>query len=348
MTAPLKVLVLNSAAPFIRGGAEELADHLVRQLNARSGVEAELLRIPFRWDPPEVVLEEILLNRRFELINVDRVITLKFPAYLVPHPHKTLWLLHQFRQAYDLADAGEGLPDGPLRRAIRAADDAAFKTCRKIYVNSPVTQKRLSRYNNVASEVLYPPLNDADLFLAGPVPGADPPYIFAGGRISQGKRQHLLVEAMAAVRAPGRLVVAGPPDSAADAERLRDLVARLGLEDRVELHLGFHPRVRIAEWVRGAQAAAYIPYDEDSLGYVSMEAFAAGKAVLTTRDAGGLLVIVGPETGLIVESEPASLGRGLERLLAEPDFSRRLGAAAADLWRRRGLTWSATIEKLLR
>lgn len=350
MTPPLKVLVVNSAAPFVHGGAEELAINLTRHLNARAGVEAELLRIPFRWDPPEVILEEILLNRRLELINVDRVIALKFPAYLIPHPHKTLWLLHQFRQAYDLADAGQGLPDSELRRAIRAADQTAFTGCRRIFVNSPVTQQRLSRYNGVASEVLYPPLNDEELFTGG---GADVeddggPYIFAGGRVSRGKRQHLLVEAMAEVRAPGRLVIAGPPDTQTDADHLLGLISSLGLQDRVTLHLGFHPRAQIARWVRGARAAAYLPFDEDSLGYVTMEAFAAGKAVLTTSDSGGLLEIVGPDTGLVVSPNPRALGVGLERLLADRQLSHRLGKQAEDLWRSRGLTWSETIEKLLR
>lgn len=347
MTAPLKILVVNSAAPFIHGGAEELAINLTRQLNARSNVEAELLRVPFRWDPPDVILEEVLLNRRFELINVDRVIALKFPAYLIPHPHKTLWLLHQFRQAYDLADAGEGLPDGDLRRAIRTADNVAFAACRKIFVNSPVTQRRLSHYNGFASEVLYPPLNDEELFTGPAADDEASPYIFAGGRVSRGKRQHLLVEAMAHAFVPGRLIIAGPPDTSADAEHLLALVERLGLQDRVELHLGFHPRAQIAQWVRGARAAAYLPVDEDSLGYVTMEAFAAGKGVLTTTDAGGLLEIVGPDTGLVVAPNADMLGRGLERLLGDRGLASRLGAAARAVWQARALTWSATIEKLL-
>ena len=347
MTVPLKVLVVNSAAPFIHGGAEELADHLTRQLNATDGVEAELLRIPFRWDPPEVILEEMLLNRRFELINVDRVIALKFPAYLIPHAHKTLWLLHQFRQAYDLADAGQGLPDSPLRRAIRAADRACFATSRKIFVNSPVTRDRLQRYNGVASEVLYPPVNDEVLFCGPAMEGEGLPYVFAGGRVALGKRQHLLIEAMASVATPGRLIVAGPPESADIAERLRATVARLGLEDRVELHLAFHPRARIAEWVKGARAAAYAPFDEDSLGYVTMEAFAAGKPVLTTTDSGGLLEIVGPETGIVVAAEPAALAEGLTRLLGDRAHAYALGQNARALWNAKAVSWAATIEKLL-
>lgn len=343
----MKVLVVNNAAPFLRGGAEELADHLVRQLDATAGVESELLRLPFSWSPAERLIEEILIHQAHRLINVDRVIALKFPAYLVPHPHKTLWLLHQFRQAYDLGDAGQGLADvgreGQIKGAIRRADDIAFADCRAVFCNSPVTRERLRRYNARDAEVLYPPLNDAELFTGGE-PGG---YVFAGGRVAPGKRQHLLVEAMARVRAPGRLLIAGPPESEAYAERLRALVAEHDLADRVELRFGFHPRADIAAWMNGAAACAYLPFDEDSLGYVTMEAFAAGKPVLTTTDSGGLLEMVTDATGAVVAPEAEPLAAALHTLLSDPSRTARLGRAAKAEWDGRGLDWPSTVARLL-
>lgn len=343
----MKVLVVNNAAPFLRGGAEELADNLVTQLNGAHGVESELLRLPFAWDPAERLIDEILIHRALRLYNADRVIALKFPAYLVPHAHKTLWLLHQFRQAYDLGDAGQGLGDadreGEIKRAIRAADDACFSDCRAIYCNAPTTRDRLARYNGVTAEVLHPPLNDAALF-AGGEPGG---YVFAGGRVAPGKRQHLLVEAMARVKTPGRLVIAGPPESADYADRLRALVEAHDLEARVELAFGFHPRAEIARWVNGASACAYLPFDEDSLGYVTMEAFAAGKPVLTTTDSGGLLEMVSAETGVVVEPEVEAVASALDALLADPPRTAALGRAAKADWEARGLGWPATVARLL-
>ena len=44
----------------------------------------------------------MLAARLIKLTSIDRVIALKFPAYYVEHDNKVLWLLHQFRQAYDL------------------------------------------------------------------------------------------------------------------------------------------------------------------------------------------------------------------------------------------------------
>lgn len=341
----MNVLVVNNAAPFVRGGAEELADHLVRQLNATKGVSAELMRIPFSWAPNERLIDEIVLNRSLRLWNVDRVIALKFPAYLVPHAEKVLWVLHQYRQAYDLGDAGQGLAkdgrDGEIRAAIQMADNACFDAARALYVNSPTTQARMAKYNGRRAEVLYPPVNDAELFTGGE-PGN---YVFAGGRVAPGKRQHLLVEAMASVPS-GRLLIAGPAEADYGAQ-LERRVGELGLEDRVELRFGFHPRADIARWMNAARACAYLPFDEDSLGYVSMEAFAAGKPVLTTTDAGGLLEMVGEATGLVVQPTAEALAQGLSTLLGDAGLAARLGAAARADLDARGLTWPATIARLI-
>ena len=343
----MKVLVVNNAVPFIRGGAEELADNLVRRLNDTPGVQSELLRIPFSWEPAERLIDEMLICRSLRLYNVDRVIGLKFPAYLVPHPNKVLWLLHQFRQAYDLHEPGQGyLGDergSVIRKAIQAADDRCFAECQAIHVNSPVTQDRMLRFNGVKSHVLYPPLNDGALFTGGEYGD----YVFAGGRVAPGKRQHLLIEAMAQVKTPVKLVIGGPPESQAYVDVLREAIGRHGLEDRVELRLGFHPREDIARWVNGARACAYIPYDEDSLGYVTMEAVEAGKAVLTTTDSGGLLELVGPETGAVTAPTPEALAEGLESIVSDRARARTLGEAARAVWRAKGIDWPDTIDALL-
>jgi glycosyltransferase involved in cell wall biosynthesis len=344
----MKVLVLSTMAPFVWGGAEELCAHLVRNLNARPGVEAEAMRIPFTWEPAETIVEEMLVARSLNIWNVDRLIPLKFPAYLAPHPNKVPWVLHQYRQAYDLFDAGHSniAPDArgdELRRMIRAADDESFREARRIFTLSPTGADRLRRYNGFEAEILPQPLNDPELFTGGEAEG----YVLASGRVGLGKRQHLLVRALR--HAPSaRLVVAGPPDRPEDADHLRRLAAEEGVEDRLALDLRFLPRAELARLVNGAAAVAYLPFDEDSVGYVTMEAFHAGKPVLSTSDAGGVLEIVRDgETGAVCEPTPEALGAALSALVAEPARAVRLGANARALLASRGITWPATIEKLL-
>ena len=88
--------------------------------------------------------------------------------------------------------------------------------------------------------MLRPPLNDPELFAGGDSEG----YILATGRVNASKRQHLLVEGLRFT--PGtRLVVAGPPDSPSDGERLRELAEREGVADRVTLDLRFLPRAEL-------------------------------------------------------------------------------------------------------
>lgn len=345
----MKILVVNNMAPFIRGGAEALADHLVENLRLTPGISAELLRIPFSWTPYSRVIEEMMLCRMMELYWVDRVIGLKFPAYLIPHAEKTLWLLHQYRQAYDLFDSGQShIPDTPegaaIRKMVKKADSDCFAAARSVYVNSTTTQDRLRRYNNVPSTVLQPPLNDPERFTNE----STGDYIFAGGRINAGKRQRLLIEALKQCRSGVRLVIGGPPDTDADADALRAAAADPVLAGRLTLDLGFLNRHVVAAYVNNALACAYLPIDEDSAGYVTMEAFQAAKPVITTTDAGGVLdIVLDQATGFVTAPRPECLADAMDCLFHDKRRAEKLGRAGQALWRERNITWSGTIERLL-
>jgi glycosyltransferase involved in cell wall biosynthesis len=342
----LKVLVLSNRVPFVWGGAEELSSNLVRRLR-EAGHDAEEMRIPFAWNPAERVIDEMVIARSLRIPNVDRVIALKFPAYLVPHRNQVIWLLHQFRQAYDLFDAGqshiEPTPEGDaLRAAIRRADEEAFRSAAAMYALTNAA-KRLKKYHGLTVPALPAPLNDPDLFSGGDDGG----YILAAGRVGKAKRQHLLIEAL--VHAPGvRLIVAGPPDEASDPDLLRAAAERCGVADRVTFDLRFLPRQELAALVNNCTASAYIPFDEDSIGFVTMEAFLAGKPVITSTDAGDVLEIVfDGETGLVSEPAAEPLGRAMARMVADRSRALRMGAAGRAVLARLDITWPRTLARLL-
>ena len=345
----MKVLIVNNMAPFVWGGAEELAVHLQKNL-VIAGHQAEILRIPFQWEPAARIPSQMLMVRAFELWNVDQVIALKFPAYLIRHPKKTLWLLHQYRQAYDLFDAGQtnistGESGQELRQLIKNADEEAFRECRQLFSNSEVTRQRLRKYNpGVEADVLPPPLNDPELFTGGESQG----YIFAGGRINGMKRQYLLVEAMQYVPRSIKLIIAGPADNEIEANRLRQLVEERDLGDRIKIDIRFLDRSDLARYVNGALACAYLPFDEDSLGYVAMEAAIAGKPILTATDSGGVLGLVrNGETGLVSEPEAKALAAALVSICSHPEKAREMGMAARSFWTAMRITWPNTIERLM-
>ena len=344
----MRVVVANNMVPFMHGGAEELANHLVRRIRQR-GHEVELVRIPFRSQPYSLLPREIALAKQFTVDSADVLIPLKFPTYAIPHHHKNVWLLHQYRQAYDLYEIGHtdipgSLSGNAVRRMVHESDSQAFSEARSIYTNSPTTSGRLQHYSGFSSTVLYPPLNDPELFAGGPAED----YIFAGGRIDELKRQELLIQAMAKTPSNVRLKIAGPPGSAAIAERLTELVHTLGLTDRVSLDMRFLSRQKVAQLVNGAIACAYIPFDEDSLGYVSMEAAQAHKPVITATDSGGILGLVKDgATGWVVPPEASALAEALTKAVSKKRVSRALGHAHHQHWKSFGATWNDKIDRLL-
>ena len=126
------------------------------------------------------------------------MIGLKFPAYLIPHPKKVLWILHQFRTAYDLWDHQLGdliyRPDGTeVRDAIRQADRQIISQAKKIFANSANVAARLKCFSGIDAEPLYHPPPSADSFYTATAED----YLFFPSRLCLPKRQSLVLEALA-------------------------------------------------------------------------------------------------------------------------------------------------------
>ena len=344
----MKIFVVNNMAPFMRGGAEDLANYLVAHLR-NVGHEAQLLRVPFRHEPADRIFSEMLACRMMRIGDADLVIALKFPAYLIPHPNKVLWLVHQYRQAYDMWDSGHSnIPAShagqELRASIGEADSECFRSVRRLCTISPVTQQRLKKYNGFESELLRTPINGPEDYK----PGEYGDYVFCGGRINSTKRQYLLVEAMRHVRSNAKLLIAGPADTTQDAERLESLIEKYGLQNRIQLKVGYHAREILVPMMRNSLACAYLPIDEDSYGYVTMEANQAGKGVLTVTDSGGLLDLVyDDQTGWVREANAVQIAEALDRIFDYRQRTIDIGSHSRQEWIKKGITWERTIERLV-
>jgi glycosyltransferase involved in cell wall biosynthesis len=343
----MKVAVINTSSPFARGGAEHLADSLVKELATR-GHLVQHVKVPLRWATTDDVAESMFAAAALRIPEAERVIALKFPAYLVPHPNKVIWLLHQFRQVYDLWGTElQDLPDSPsvtrLQRAVRSADNLAFSESRAVYCNSPTTARRLLRFNRFAATVLLPPHAEPDRFRRGNFGD----YVLSLGRITGAKRQCLLVEAMAATRSAMRLVVAGAPETPDDLKALENIVVRHDLEGKVELIPRFISDDEKVALLADARAVAYVPVDEDSYGYVTAEAMMSGKPVLTAADSGGILELVEHDvTGVVADPTPGEMARAID-MMSDWSLAARLGAAAFERLAGLDLSWDHTIEQLL-
>ena len=208
----MRIAVCAPQVPFVRGGAEIVSDRLVEELRKR-GHEAELVTVPFKWYPGERVLTQAFLWRLLDLEEadgapIDLVIATKFPSYAVRHRNKVVWLLHQFRQAYELDRTELGQfdesPEGrALRREVHRLDRLALGEARKLFATSRNVADRLERSTGLLAEVL-------------PHPPQELPYrcdeygdfVLSVGRIDRAKRVDLLLEALGADSSL-RCVIAG-------------------------------------------------------------------------------------------------------------------------------------------
>ena len=94
-------LVAPSGVPFAVGGAEKLWWGLNHHVNQLSDHQMELIKLP----SPERNFAELMTSyRRFselDLSHFDRVISTKYPAWMVQHPDHHLYLQHTLRGLYD-------------------------------------------------------------------------------------------------------------------------------------------------------------------------------------------------------------------------------------------------------
>jgi glycosyltransferase involved in cell wall biosynthesis len=115
------------------------------------------------------------------------------------------------------------------------------------------------------------------------------------------------------------------------AEGLNLVVAGDGpLRDRIPFARGFVPHDELQQlYARAAVIAC--PSRREGFGVACLEAMAHGRPVVATRVGGLLDLVVDGETGIVVPPhDPAALRSALERLLADPDLRRKLGAAGRD------------------
>jgi glycosyltransferase involved in cell wall biosynthesis len=333
------VVVCGAQKPFVRGGAELHHENLVRAI-ACVGHRAELVRLPVGWEKDR--LFDAALAWRMAPVDADLVIATNFPSYFVRHPRKVVWLFHQHRAAYDAADAtwsDIGLDDESLetQRQLTEWDSRALEESERLYTTSRQVAQRLSRYNGLTGQPLYhpPPLHDR----LRPGPFGD--YVLCATRLDANKRPHLLVDCMAHCGPGLRSVIAG---SGGLLDELRASAERQDLLSRVDLR-GFVSDEELTDLYAGALAVVYVPQDED-YGYVTLQAFLAGKPVVTAADSGGVLEWVEDGvSGLVTDGSAEAIGAAIDRLAADHALAERLGAAGRE--RARELDWPSVVRELL-
>jgi glycosyltransferase involved in cell wall biosynthesis len=94
-----------------------------------------------------------------------------------------------------------------------------------------------------------------------------------------------------------------------------------------------------------SRAVIFPPWQED-YGFVTVEAFASRRPVITCTDSGGPAELVEDGiSGFVCEPTPEAIARSMRRLTDDPTLAERMGIAAHAAGTL--LTWNETVQKLV-
>jgi len=240
----------------------------------------------------------------------------------------------------DIALGAAGLPAGvrgPASAALGLVQRRALAAPETVLVASEASRARITPHT--AAPVITARLGvDLDAFRAArPDPalrarlaGPGEALLLYAGRLSSEKRVDLLAPALAAMRRPAVLAIAGAGAARVPLERG---ARRLGVEGRLRLLGHFGSRRELARLMATADCFVH-PNPAEPFGLAPLEALAAGCRVVAADAAGTAEMLGGRGAVLVTPGDPDALAEGVERALA-----RRRPRPALD-----DLRWDRTFE----
>lgn len=343
----MRIAVVTSSPPMAEGGHMVIARELTRALR-EAGHDAHILVTPqnrFGRQASAYLATWLTDVTSTEGRPIEQVISLRYPSYAVRHPSHVCWLNHTMREYYDLWPqfsatlSPQGLVKERVRRACLHATDRYLltKNVTKLFVQSRTIQQRLAMWPALQSTVLYPPAPQRDYRTET----YGPSFLFVS-RLTRLKRADLVIRALATADGAGiAATIAGEGEERAALERL---ASELGVANRVTFPGRLGDEQLVGHLAR-CRAVVFPPFQED-YGFVTAEAFASRKAVLTCRDSGGPAELVTDgASGFIVEPTAESLARAMRRLADDAALAERMGQAAFDAGSR--LTWPEIVRTLV-
>lgn len=300
------------------------ADPGLGDLGDTAGLHQTLSRlVPPPWESGFSLLTDAAFSRKLPKLDTD-VLVSTTPALMsiaVDHAPQRTVLVHQEHRASEHRGTSKQplISHGPRVDAMVLLTDA--------------TRNALAHelgHRAPRLEVIANPLDSG----FRPTVTHRRPIIAAAGRLTKEKRFDDLVTAFSAIadEAPGwtlRIFGDGPERS-----RLRALIARHGLHDRVELP--GHVADMATEWARSGIMALTSKFE--GLSLVIQEAQAAGLPVVSYDCPNGPrhLIDDGVDGLLVPNADTAALAAALRRVIGDPALGDRLGSTA----RQHSTRWS--------
>ena len=335
----VRVRIALAQIPFTHNPVECLAAEL-RLAAVAAGHLAEIVRIPYRGSSTNGVLDSLLALRllAFDTSPEDCLVALEYPAHLVPHPRKVLWLARGDAPPPAVRnDDGDSRAMGEAISVVRhSLERRACTEARRVFAISATLSSQWRKRSGLDAVPLYPPLRlqpasdrpSSEDFILVPAAGGD--------------RLVRILEALRRTRQPIALRFLGEGAEARSALEQCGVLA--GLEGRCRWLPGSSEN---ADLYARCRAVVAVPLAETN-PEVALLAMWAGKPLITSPDSGALAeLVLHRQTGWVVDAEPAVLAWAMDEAWSRKELSRRLGQAGRAQYAAMNLDWSRVVERLL-
>ena len=194
-----------------------------------------------------------------------------------------------------------------------------------ILVNSHFSRESVLRAYGLESKVCYLGVDSA-LFVNQRQPCER--FVVGLGALVPEKRPEMAIEALSRLPEPRPdLVWIGNVSIETYVDELRALARARAVNLRLEVGIADKDVVSL---LNRAAMLVYAPRLEP-FGFAPLEANACGRPVVAVAEGGVRETVFDGINGLLVEDDPAAMARAIERLLGDPAYASRLGAAGREM-----------------
>lgn len=230
---------------------------------------------------------------------------------------------------------------------MRLFDRQTVEEAAALVVTAAEEARALSEFDYKIAHVATIP-NGVDLTSDDDAPDTahlpKPGYYLSLGRINWKKNLPALVAAMVQI-SDARLLIVGN-DEDGDGAAVRAAIAEHGLADRVTI---IDRAVAGAEksWLYANCAGFILPSLSENFGNVVVEAMAAARPIIVTRQCGVAEHVAASGGGLVCDADSASIGAALQQMDAMPLAARDAMGRAGQAYAAAHLTWDAVARAMV-
>jgi glycosyltransferase involved in cell wall biosynthesis len=213
-------------------------------------------------------------------------------------PTRQIWDLHSVNNAnhpiiYSLS-----------QHFLRIWDRQASERADEYIAISEHVKKRISKYYQRDSQIIYPPVSIKDPVSSIKGPGHETDFYLIVSRLYPNKNVDIAVEAFNKLNLPLLIIGTGP-------ER-KSLEEKISKNKKIKF-LGFVPDEKLPHYYQSCKA--FIMPQEEDFGITPIEAMFFGKPVLALRKGGAVETIIESKTGEFFDDPiPEALADGVRRL----------------------------------